>query len=294
MIGQPSVTSTGAGVTIYVLDEGINVNLPEFGGRASVAWDFLDPDNPNPAGSYQYSYGAAEHPTSVAAVAAGATWGVAKQAKIKSVKVQDCPDANTCPLDKQNVIAGMNWVKDHSEGPSVALIPLNFPDDPGNKLKDAVNDLSNSGVFVVVSAGNVNETKHEFNYNACWNYPANALGAMVAAASDASDFDVTSAPTPEDITWTSAFGGCVDIFAPGQWIDTKKASGTDAIKSGTSYSAPYVAGAAALYKSKFGEAPSPTIKSWLLQNSSPMKRTHNAYTWLYGTTPTARLSLAGL
>ncbi len=41
-MGLGNATSAGAGVNIYVIDGGMNVSLPEFGGRASVAKDFFD------------------------------------------------------------------------------------------------------------------------------------------------------------------------------------------------------------------------------------------------------------
>src|SRR5580765_6775598 len=41
--GRFQVTATGAGVTIYVLDTGVDVHGPEFGGRARPGLNAVDP-----------------------------------------------------------------------------------------------------------------------------------------------------------------------------------------------------------------------------------------------------------
>ncbi|MEV6071557.1 S8 family serine peptidase [Nocardia sp. NPDC052001] len=300
LMSAGSVTSTGAGVTIYVIDGPMNVNLAEFGGRASVAKNYFAP---NTTGTYLD-----DHATEVAVAAAGATWGLAKQATIKSVQVRaDC--SGEC-VDYQRLLDGVNWVKsDHvGKGPAVAVISSNmsrnfgFGGDPNNQLRDAVNALAADSVFVAVSAGNYDDgipaPLQASSINACFNPPADAGGPMIAAASDASDKHVWQQITPsgpghsKQNIWTSSGFGCADIFAPGQWIDTKLADGTNTMQSGTSFSAPYVAAAAALYKSKFGDASSPTIKTWLLQHTVTMTSVWN--NWLYGNDPTGRLSLNGL
>ncbi|MFB8003862.1 S8 family serine peptidase [Nocardia sp. NPDC056000] len=300
LMGAGSVTSTGAGVTIYVIDGPMNVNLPEFGGRASIAQNYFAPNTTETFLD--------DHATEVAVAAAGSTLGLAKQATIKSVQVR--PDCSGDCVDIQRLVDGVNWVRtDHQgKGPAVAVISANlssnigFGHDPNHQLRDAVNALAADNVFVAVSAGNYDDTVpaplQPLSVNACFNPPADAAGPMIAAASDASDKHVWQEITPSGAghsvqkIWTSSGFGCADIFAPGQWIDTKLADGTDTMQSGTSFSTPYVAAAAALYKSKFGDAASPTIKTWLLQHAAPMK---GLYTnWLYGNDPTGRLNLNGL
>jgi subtilisin family serine protease len=67
-------SSSGAGVHVYILDTGIRVTHQEFGGRASVANDFVgDGQNGNDCNG---------HGTHVAGLVGGSTWGVAKQASL--------------------------------------------------------------------------------------------------------------------------------------------------------------------------------------------------------------------
>jgi subtilisin family serine protease len=72
--------ATGAGVTIYVLDTGVDTTHPEFGGRAREGANAVDADPGDCDG----------HGTVVAGIAASRLHGVAPQAQVRSVKVLDC------------------------------------------------------------------------------------------------------------------------------------------------------------------------------------------------------------
>ncbi len=74
-----TTTTTGAGVTAYVIDSGVRSTHVEFGGRANRGWSF--------DGSSGDCVG---HGTHVAATIGGATWGVAKAVTIVPVKVAGC------------------------------------------------------------------------------------------------------------------------------------------------------------------------------------------------------------
>ena len=215
-------TATGAGVTAYIIDTGINATHPDFGGRAAVAFDAIGGNGVDCHG----------HGTHVAGTIGSTSYGVAKGVQLRGVRVLDCNGSGTTAT----VIAGIDWVMNNSPGPSVANMSLGG--GKSTALNNATTALSNSGVSVSVAAGNSSA-------NACNESPASTPEAITVAASASND---TSA------SFTN-FGRCVDLYAPGVGITSTWLSGTNTI-SGTSMATPHVAGVAALYKSAVGGDPS--------------------------------------
>ncbi|RMI32635.1 S8 family serine peptidase [Nocardia stercoris] len=289
-----SVTSTGAGVTIYVLDGGIDFGNPDFGGRPSLAWDYSG-DPTTPPGTTVEADGKTidGHGNAMASLAAGTKWGVAKQATIKDVKVEACE----CP-DAGRMIAGIDFVESdvaahNLQNKAVAVISSNWYGTQDD-IKNAVNGLWAAGVFVAVSSGNNQSVL--MTDNACSWPPANAAGAVVVGASDVNNDEAYQEAVRADdgstIHWDSTFGPCLDMFAPGVQVPADMVGGGDELVNGTSFAAPLVAGAAALYLSKFGPTPPATVKSWLLAHASAMHTTQQS--WIFGPTPTKLLNLSGL
>ncbi|MEV4898519.1 S8 family serine peptidase [Nonomuraea sp. NPDC055795] len=225
--GRRRPTATGRGVTVYVLDSGVDVGHREFGDRAWHAFDATGGRGADCSG----------HGTQVAGVAAGRTYGVAPQARIASVKVLGCGFGSM-----SDVLAGADWVRGHARGPAVANMSIGAAPSPA--LDAAVRNLTRAGVLVVAAAGNSGES-------ACSVSPARR--AFAVAASDSAD---RRAPF-------SGHGPCVDLYAPGVDVRSAWLEGTTREESGTSMAAPHVSGVAALYlESHRGSSPS-TLASWL-------------------------------
>ncbi|MEV0177460.1 S8 family peptidase [Streptomyces sp. NPDC050803] len=210
--------SAGAGVTVYVIDTGIRVSHKDFAGRASHGWDFVGNDGSAGDGN--------GHGTHVAGTIAGSKYGVAKKAKVVSVRVLDNAGAGTTA----QVIAGIDWVTRHARKPAVANVSLG-----GNynaQLNAAVRNSIASGVTYTVAAGNDGLPAGLYS-------PASVSQAVTVGASDRED----------DRASFSNYGSSLDLFAPGVAItSTSYASDTArATYSGTSMAAPHAAGAAALY-----------------------------------------------
>jgi subtilisin family serine protease len=210
--------SAGAGVRVYVVDTGVRASHVDLAGRvapgATAINDGRGTDDCN------------GHGTHVAGTAAGTNWGLAKQATIVPVRVLDCSGAGSW----SGIIAGLDWIAANNGGvPAVANLSLGG--GANSSVDAAVSRLHNSGVTVVVAAGNSNA-------NACNYSPARAPVAVTVGSTTSSDARSSF----------SNFGTCLDLFAPGSSITSAWHTSNTATTSisGTSMASPHVAGAAAL------------------------------------------------
>ena len=229
---------SGRGVTIYVFDGGILDTHPELAGRVRVGYDAF-PDEEHICNA---------HGTAVAGAAAGATLGVAPDAEIVDVKMVECRKLRGT-IDA--IVRGTQWVlMDHARHPERrAIANWSFIADTSDgipALDAAVQQLNAAGIPVIVSAGNL-------DINACHVSPGNAPGAIVVGASRVrrAAWDPSSAKLIDERAPGTAYGPCVDVFAPGDSVllpsmDAQHTA-TQQLWTGTSMSAGYVSGAAALY-----------------------------------------------
>ncbi|HEY0602289.1 MAG TPA: S8 family serine peptidase [Herpetosiphonaceae bacterium] len=238
--GSYTYTTAGAGVTAYVIDSGLQANHPDFGTRAQNVYDAFGESGNDCHG----------HGTHLAGIVGGSTYGVAKQVSLRGVRVLQC-DAQGFLSD---ALRGLDWVKTNAVKPAVATLavaPKDVTAANSLTLQLAIQDLIASGVFVAVAAGNGNS-------DGCALAPANVSAAFTAAASTRTDQRYTS----------SSYGTCIDSYAPGAGITSTWLNGTTNTLSGTSQATAFVAGVAALYKATNGDAPQPTINSWLIASAT--------------------------
>lgn len=228
---------TGSGVRVYVIDTGIRTSHTQFGGRASAVYDAF-------GGNGQDCNG---HGTHVAGTVGGSTYGVAKSALLRAVRVLNCSGSGST----SGVIAGVDWVRQNRINPAVANMSLGG--GASSALDTAVNNLHNSGVPIAVAAGNSNT-------NACNSSPARAVNAITTGSTTSSDARSSF----------SNFGTCLDLFAPGSsilsaWYISNTATAT---LSGTSMASPHVAGVAALYKQANPSASATTVRNAIVNNAT--------------------------
>ncbi len=218
--GSFNYVRTGAGVTVYVMDTGIRMSHSQFGGRAISGYDFIDNDS-----DASDCHG---HGTHVAGSAGGSTYGVAKGATLRSIRVLDCNGSGY----NSGIIAGVDWATAHHQPGAPAVANMSLGGSASSALDQAVQNSIADGVSYTVAAGNSNA-------NACNYSPARVSTALTTAASTSTDTKASF----------SNYGSCVDWYAPGQAItsavmQSDTATGT---WSGTSMAAPHTAGVAAQY-----------------------------------------------
>lgn len=209
---------TGEGVNIYIVDTPVATEHPEFGGRAKSIFTASGVDGK-----------CSGHGTHVAGIAAGATAGVAKKAKIFSLGVLGCSSGSGT-----DVIAAIDHVIENHKKPAVINLSLgpsgNRPDSISRSFARALEKAVENGITVAIAAGNQNQ-------DGCFQTPASASGVLAIASIDKqmrrSEF--------------SNYGKCVFMFAPGSDIVAADSEGGFTLKSGTSMSTPFVAGTAALH-----------------------------------------------
>lgn len=223
----------GAGVTVAVLDSGINVGFGDL--RGAVVPGFV----PGGSGSGLTDTDPAEHGTRLADEIAGrgtgfGLLGVAPKATVLPVVVptSDIHDATITALDRLATMAHPPQVANMAYGASAACPP---------DVQAAVRRAVDRGIILVASAGNEGATTNPSNY------PANCAGVVAVSAVDQNGH-----------VWTgSERQAYVALAAPGVHMigyDAQAASGYG-YADGTSDSAAIVSGVFALLRAHFPAMP---------------------------------------
>lgn len=238
--GQYSPLGNGPGVQIYIVDTGVNTKHDQFQGRTRAGFAPVD-GTTNTADCNG-------HGTGTASVAAGARTGIAGRATVVPIRALRC-DGTGSMLD---VMAGIDWaVRSHpAAAKGVILLPLTGP--PFDPLDDAVRAAVKAGLPVVVAAGNSGE-------DACATSPSRVSDAITVGATGIGD----------SRAFYSAYGPCVDLFAPGSAVPIATGSSGDiSTGNGTSLAAAMAAGAVAIGWGKNPTGSVPQVTRWLLSTAT--------------------------
>ncbi len=253
---QSAFGATGSGVTVAVIDTGVDPNHPVFQGVLVNGYDFTrnvaggseDSDvsaSPNLSNAQEAdvqqrtvavldqrtvavldggNYSAFGHGT----MTAGIVHLVAPQAKIMPLKAFSASGAGY----ESDILRAIYYAV--ANGAQVMNMSWDFS-SPSNELASAIKYAQSKGVVAVASAGN--DGQYEYVY-------PGALPGVINVAST-SDQDIQS-------TFTNYGAPPVFMAAPGEGIMTAYPWGTYAAGWGTSFSTPFVAGTAALMMGKNG------------------------------------------
>ncbi|KAI5148108.1 cerevisin [Enteropsectra breve] len=252
------ISGAGKGITVYVLDSGVDVEHRDFEGRASFGYNGI-PDSPDTDEN--------GHGTHCAGTIAGSTHGIAKNANIVAVKVLDREGGGLI----STLIEGIDYVmhahekktqkyfgrrasgffekkwsfgdkgrsferdfktvfEEHGDVPK-AVINMSIGGKKSPALNFAIKYASTYlGIHFALAAGNESE-------NACSFSPSSAKNAATVGATNLRN----------RIAGFSNIGGCVDLYAPGVKVASTWPNGEIRVLSGTSMAAPHVAGVMAVY-----------------------------------------------
>ncbi|KAI1933253.1 hypothetical protein LOZ66_006544 [Ophidiomyces ophidiicola] len=209
--------SAGRDITIYGVDTGIDILLPEFAGRATWGANFAGGPNKDEHG----------HGTHTAGTFAGTRYGIAKRSTIVAVKVLDRNGSGTWA----GIIQGISWCVDHARRTGTlgrAVINLSLGGGRMNSANQAATRAQDAGMFLAVAAGNSNA-------DATNTSPASAARVCTVAASTDQDTKASF----------SNWGAPINLYAPGTNITSVLPGGMPGSMSGTSMAAPHVAGVGA-------------------------------------------------
>lgn len=248
--------ATGAGVVVAVIDSGVNGDHPDLVGQLWVngaetangvdddkngyiddtdGWDFegfgIGDNDPSPDG-----FGSGDsHGTLIAGiVAAGVNGtgisGVAPDARVMNIRA--CDDGSCLTLD---AIEAIHYAVDNGAD----ILNLSFGGvssslDDDEPLFDAFDYARQNDVLIVTAGGNTPPDQVG---------PGNSI--IPAEFPHSNNISVAASDDRDRLAVFSYYGPNIDIAAPGQEILSTSVNGYE-LAAGTSFAAPFVAGAAAL------------------------------------------------
>jgi subtilisin family serine protease len=267
-----SSRQSGQGIKVAVLDTGLDLQHPDFRGRAIVTQSFVK------GISVQDIFG---HGTHCIGTACGAQrpatgvrrYGIAFGAQIFAGKVFD----NTQPrprAETSNVVAGIEWAM--TNGCQVVSMSLGVPiDQKLDQYETPIRRALNAGTLVVAAAGN-NANRpglpgfdsNRPSTNGFVEPPANADAALAVAALDK---QLRLAAFSARSSGLTGSGGIVNLAAPGMAVFSSipVSLGQHNFFNGTSMATPHVAGIAALWAQATGETGA-ALWNRLVQSARPL------------------------
>jgi type VII secretion-associated serine protease mycosin len=229
-VAQAQKISEGGGVTVAVLDSGVDGRHPDLEGAVLPGRQVVQN---KPAGNLD----TIGHGTGMAGIIAGRGHG--DDAGVLGI----APRAEIMPITPANdtffVGQGIRWAAEHGAD----VIVLAFGIDDGEGLRAAVSEAAAADVVLVGTSGNTGDRANEVEYPGA--YPE----VLTVGAVDRKN----------KIAKFSNHGPHVDLAAPGVDIPAPAPDDKYVTATGTSGAAGIVAGAAALIRAKYPDLPAAAV-----------------------------------
>ncbi|WP_433515736.1 S8 family serine peptidase [Nonomuraea sp. CA-143628] len=245
-VEQAWTVTKGKGVTVAVVDSGVDGKLKELRGRVTAGPDMTE-------ATVQRQAKPGRHGTAMAALIAGSgaddgLIGVAPESGILSLAlpVDEDPGAGTIDPQQEEQSAlesplarAIRYAANH--GAKVISMSIGSY-GPLKSEREAVSYALGKGVVLVAAVGNDGQTKYaKDNGTSFWSFPAGYSGVIGVAAVDKQGKGATF----------SSDNLSVLVSAPGVGVPVVKRKGGYELSEGTSSASALVAGVAALVKSRY-------------------------------------------
>lgn len=232
-------------VDTYVIDTGIDVEHPEFEGRATWLKNFVDSEDRD----------CHSHGTHCAGLVGSKTYGVCKDARLFAIKVLDCDGSGST----SSVISGIEYAyKRHllrmkeTGGKVRSVVSMSLGGGFSRALNMAVKSTLKSSEFYFAAAAGNEDT------NSCNSSPASVKEIFTVMASNKLDIRASF----------SNYGKCADIYAPGVNIISTIPDNANAIYSGTSMATPILVGVMNHYIDMYPQLNMKQLKMKILKSST--------------------------
>lgn len=255
--------ASGAGITVGIVDSGLADPDGEFTGRISpLSRDFAGNGTITDVGG---------HGTAVAETLAGArndehvmgmAWGATVMA-LRTDRPGSCTETSGCSHPSGAMAQAIDYA--WQNGARIINISLGS-DGASGDIIEAVRRATNAGTIIVVSAGNVKEGEAA-------QLSPNGLATAMANPSVGHGLVIIATSVDADNQISSFSAGAkgyetVTLSAVGRSVRTIDHSATDLLYTGTSFSAPQIAGAAALLAQAFPNLTSAQIVQLLMSTAT--------------------------
>jgi subtilisin family serine protease len=212
---QAHTLAHGANVTVAVIDSGIDINHPEFANSIAASFDALG----SKGGPHVHGTGIAG-----AIVAHARLIGSAPAARILAIRAFGVA-SNGAESSSYVILKGLDYAASHG----AQIVNMSFAGPKDTLIERGIAAMATKGIVMVAAAGNAGAKSPPL-------YPAANTSVIAVSATDAQD----------KLFSASNRGGYIAVAAPGVDIFLPAPDNKYQMTSGTSFSAAYVSGLAAL------------------------------------------------